>query len=590
MSIFNPNCTLPPENTSIVNDPNIRSTSDILFSCVTVLILCTWSVIALNVPGEIYNGQSGRGVAIKKALYQGWLKVKWTLFSLFAPEILLGAAVADLLSARTSEREMREFAAEDDVSWKESHGYLANMGGFVIKFDDVDACLRRQSPLTSDGLADRRDSEKELKDCSDSGDIEQTAEKSAAKTCVPHLQQDEEVHHSSEDDVQFPIPAESTEKTFQSFNIIWAPACVKRKFDDFISLEALQKKAQCGPLGMGPALNWQPDPQNLSTIKQALARLKPMPKEAILPQYLNLAALQGKVWVLDARQLYYARKWGIITLPNAPDEDIQDKNKSDALIKIIAIFQIMYLVVQLIIRRVKGLPITQLEIMTLAFAACSVCTYIISFNKPKDVITPHVLRAQRYPTTSEVLTLANFGPMVWFDVILFQRWATSRTSFWIPNTTCHFIQLAGLGIRWRRYGAFWIGSTMGAIILGSLHALAWKTQFPTEIEQRMWQVASILTIATPFLYMVLGNVVFGALITIAVVMKGRVSTAGTDVNPSTYLIGILMKFPWWTRKILSAYYAVLSLLAFVLYILGRLFVLVEVLRSLAFLPAAAFMA
>ena len=52
-------------------------------------------------------------------------------------------------------------------------------------------------------------------------------------------------------------------------------------------------------------------------------------------------------------------------------------NRGDAIVKVLALVQILYLIIQLITRKVVGLPSTQLEIGALAFSASSIITYII---------------------------------------------------------------------------------------------------------------------------------------------------------------------------------------------------------------------
>jgi hypothetical protein len=54
------------------------------------------------------------------------------LVTIFAPEYILGKAVADLYAADRSRREMRTYAKSDGVEWGLTHAFFANMGGFVL--------------------------------------------------------------------------------------------------------------------------------------------------------------------------------------------------------------------------------------------------------------------------------------------------------------------------------------------------------------------------------------------------------------------------------------------------------------------------
>ena len=72
---------------------------------------------------------------------------------------------------------------------------------------------------------------------------------------------------------------------------------------------------------------------------KSFCKLRNGPIQFIMPQYLILAALQGDIWILDARQPSYARKWGLIDLLNNSEEELGNKNKSDALIMSIALLE-----------------------------------------------------------------------------------------------------------------------------------------------------------------------------------------------------------------------------------------------------------
>ena len=60
------------------------------------------------------------------------VKVSCMLMTLVAPEILIGKSLVDWLSAHVSRTEMQEFAKLDEVEWTVTHGFYANMGGFVV--------------------------------------------------------------------------------------------------------------------------------------------------------------------------------------------------------------------------------------------------------------------------------------------------------------------------------------------------------------------------------------------------------------------------------------------------------------------------
>ncbi|SJL08989.1 uncharacterized protein ARMOST_12365 [Armillaria ostoyae] len=92
---------------------------------------------------------------------------------------------------------------------------------------------------------------------------------------------------------------------------------------------------------------------------------------------------------------YYGKEERLVTLTDVPRlleslakvraVDIKDKSKGDALSKMILILQLSWFVVQCCARVILKLPITLLEISTLAFAVQSVISYIAWWEKPVNV-------------------------------------------------------------------------------------------------------------------------------------------------------------------------------------------------------------
>ncbi|KAJ6533560.1 hypothetical protein B0H19DRAFT_1324296, partial [Mycena capillaripes] len=69
-------------------------------------------------------------------------------------------------------------------------------------------------------------------------------------------------------------------------------------------------------------------------------------------------------------------------------EDIKDKSKGDALSKGVALFQGLWFITQCIARVHQNLPITELEVATLAFSVVNVLIWGLWWNKPLDVQQP----------------------------------------------------------------------------------------------------------------------------------------------------------------------------------------------------------
>jgi hypothetical protein len=77
-------------------------------------------------------------------------------------------------------------------------------------------------------------------------------------------------------------------------------------------------------------------------------------------------------------------------LPDIPLAEITDRSKSDIFSKILTLNQITWLAVGLLVRAIRHYAVSQLEILTLAFAASTLLTYLFCWDKPQDVMTAKV--------------------------------------------------------------------------------------------------------------------------------------------------------------------------------------------------------
>jgi hypothetical protein len=58
------------------------------------------------------------------------------ILTLLIPELLAGKELQDLIMARKSCREMKSFASEDEIEWSIYQAYYANLGGYVLEFQN----------------------------------------------------------------------------------------------------------------------------------------------------------------------------------------------------------------------------------------------------------------------------------------------------------------------------------------------------------------------------------------------------------------------------------------------------------------------
>ncbi|VBB81964.1 Putative protein of unknown function [Podospora comata] len=78
-------------------------------------------------------------------------------------------------------------------------------------------------------------------------------------------------------------------------------------------------------------------------------------------------------------------------LPTIQESQIRDKSKADWLAKSIVCFQAGWMVIQVIGRAAKHLPISLLEINTCGHVACALGIYLLWWHKPLDILVPTLL-------------------------------------------------------------------------------------------------------------------------------------------------------------------------------------------------------
>lgn len=128
-----------------------RGTSDILWSCLSTILLCVWTVIHLPVPccsrfedGKLVSGEPSRS-------RRNWIirsGIVPAVISVIAPEFLTYTAIFELAEAWYLRRK------STIVGWTLTHAFFFNMGGFCLEspsgsrlqLDDAEQLSRVPSP------------------------------------------------------------------------------------------------------------------------------------------------------------------------------------------------------------------------------------------------------------------------------------------------------------------------------------------------------------------------------------------------------------------------------------------------------------
>jgi hypothetical protein len=249
-------------------------------------------------------------------------------------------------------------------------------------------------------------------------------------------------------------------------------------------------------------------------------------------------------------------------LPYITKEELNDKNKSDSLVRLVAVVQIAWMMVQIIVRASRHLAISQLEIAVIAFATCAIIMYGLNWEKPKGVQVPYTLLQYRGEVPYPVLKLVAEGPdpkgaMICQVLELAKFLGTfglltmndsRRRGAPIPN---HFTRNDP------SLSAEFLGISLGSTVFGAVHIAAWNFVFPTLVERTLWRSSSIMCTAAVVLIMFL-----------------------------SFIDNVAHDEDWVIQYILAACLSTV----FALYIAARLFLIVEIFRTLCFLPPSAYIA
>ncbi|KAJ7079002.1 hypothetical protein C8R44DRAFT_895779 [Mycena epipterygia] len=149
----------------------------------------------------------------------------------------------------------------------------------------------------------------------------------------------------------------------------------------------------------------------------------------------------------------------------------------------------------------QHLPITQLEVATLAFTIVNILIWSLWWAKPFGVYRPIVVGSAEDLEEAEP-TIPTLHFMNTFDGVLTGRYSpylpvssTSVPTFWSMDY--------GKADRDENIIPFYIGCLVGTIF-SVVHCAAWNTNFPSTIKKWMWRVCSLLVATIPAVFGLVG--------------------------------------------------------------------------------------
>jgi hypothetical protein len=328
-------------------------------------------------------------------------KIKWVIFTVLIPELIIGKALNDLLAAKNLPG-----TSKFNLVWDEVHAHMANMRYFVVDFGQYWL----------------------------------------------------EANESDEDRGEVKVEQEGYER-------------LRHWLYDLDDSETFELKIA------------QADYSLRTMVRQALldgSQGEDLPMSA----GINLSRMTHRYWAPSGRQLSLLVPH-IIDLPTVHARQLEVLNRGDALVKVLALVQIPYLLIQLITRKIVGLPLTQLEIGALAFSASSIITYIIYWNKPQGIESIQIIQPKCAPSRRRVIQMALVGPRyIWTNHRA--EWESEKLYdvATIPNDAMNYLFPLISGVQLCGHNdeilVVAVGALRGGTLFGGLHCLGICTSLHEE--------------------------------------------------------------------------------------------------------------
>ncbi|KAJ7051399.1 hypothetical protein C8F01DRAFT_1376943 [Mycena amicta] len=205
--------------------------------------------------------------------------------------------------------------------------------------------------------------------------------------------------------------------------------------------------------------------------------------------------------IVTSQQLHDVPKY-LADIQAVREQDIKDKSKGDALSKGVAVAQQIWFTTQCLARVHQHLPVTQLELVTLAFAVVNVFVSLLWFRKPLDVQEPLMVGPQ---DSEEAFSGGNdnpqkmaLGDQIWGSMTgIYPDYnpaaSTPVPPFWSSDREDGLYEpLTGD----RRDPALLIECAIGGVF-GAIHSAAWHADFPTTRERLIWRICSLVISVVP---------------------------------------------------------------------------------------------
>ncbi|KXH48318.1 hypothetical protein CNYM01_08946 [Colletotrichum nymphaeae SA-01] len=192
------------------------------------------------------------------------------------------------------------------------------------------------------------------------------------------------------------------------------------------------------------------------------------------------------------------------------EQDIRE-SKADWVLKGLAIAQISWLILNVIVRSFLHLPVTQLEVATISFAAMAILSYMVNWWKPKDVSRATCLPLPTWGTTPRSRGVhsrpENDQPAAYAQSFISRLRSPTETRKEAEKLNDKLLRVPNDLVWMKGEGPLlFILMAFSSIGFGGLHCLARNFDFPSTAELLCWRVASIVSAALPTITLIISLV------------------------------------------------------------------------------------
>lgn len=463
-----------------IANPQSRGTFDILSSCLVAIVASTWTILHLNVPGPKDSNT-----------IKFFRKLKWMVFTAMFPEFIFAHAMEERLMAYMVLDRLRN-AGIKTVSLRKKQFAVAVLIG-NLEWRESPRILAQFFPSLRPVLAVREEP------CNDTA---------SCMNRLPRFQSHTQLALSSVCPQEYESTENSPDTTAQAGTHLRQAICV---------------------IAQDPHPPVATQNRSLEIRIQAPSSRQKHEWTTIHAIFANMGGFRlaaetkngsMRYRTINGFQLSSLLKTGALSqIPDLSERYISDKSKTDAFARWLAILQCLWLLLELIARKAESLPSSQIEIATMAFACCSILTYLAVQNKPKDVDV-----ALDIPSTVSQIENISSSPDPLFERPVSFFLEVFCYKYWQPKGYNSLIPGPGRGIRksWRiipwakqdpgdrilndnylvrNYRshpmAGWL--VIGSTVFGGIHCTAWNYYFASSFERSLWRAAALATTLAPIL-------------------------------------------------------------------------------------------